>query len=96
MYIFERVTALHYMLPGSDALVSSLFSFASYPVSKWGFPVGARIHLPMQEMQIQPLSQEDTLEKKMATYCSNSCLDYPMNRGAWQTTVHGVAELDMT
>ena len=25
-----------------------------------------------------------------------SCLDNPMDRGAWQATVHGVAELDMT
>ena len=25
-----------------------------------------------------------------------SCLKGPMDRGAWQATVHGVAELDMT
>ena len=25
-----------------------------------------------------------------------SCLEYPMDRGAWQATAHGVAELDMT
>ena len=25
-----------------------------------------------------------------------SCLDNPMARGAWQATVHGVAESDMT
>ena len=25
-----------------------------------------------------------------------SCLDNPMDRGAWQATVHGVTELDMT
>ena len=25
-----------------------------------------------------------------------SCLENSMDRGAWQTTVHGVAELDMT
>ena len=25
-----------------------------------------------------------------------SCQENPMNRGAWQATVHGVAELDMT
>ena len=24
------------------------------------------------------------------------CLENPMDRGTWQTTVHGVAELDMT
>ena len=25
-----------------------------------------------------------------------SCLENPMDRGAWQVTVHGVAELDTT
>ena len=25
-----------------------------------------------------------------------SCLENPMNRGAWQATAHGVAELDVT
>ena len=25
-----------------------------------------------------------------------SCLGNPMDRGAWQATVHGIAELDMT
>ena len=29
-----------------------------------------RIHLPMQEMQIQSLSQEDSLEEEMATHSS--------------------------
>ena len=48
----------------------------------------------MQEMQVQSLGQEDPLEKGMATH---SCLGNPMDRGAWQATVHGVArELDMT
>ena len=25
-----------------------------------------------------------------------SCLDSPMDKGSWQTTVHGLAELDIT
>ena len=25
-----------------------------------------------------------------------SCLEIPMDRGAWQATVHGIAELEMT
>ena len=50
----------------------------------------------MQETWLRSLVQEDSLEKGMATR-SVSCLENPMDRGAWQATVHGVAkELDMT
>ena len=50
-----------------------------------------RICLPMQEMWVQSLSPEDPLEKEMATH-SFSCLGNSMERGAWWTTVHGVAK----
>ena len=40
-------------------------------------------------MQFQSLSQEDTLEEGMATHSS---LDDPMDRGAWQATVHRLAK----
>ena len=33
----------------------------------------------------------DPLEKEMAT--QYSCLENPMDRGAWQATVHGVAKV---
>ena len=46
---------------------------------------------PMQETQVQPLGQEDSLEEEMATHLL-SCLGNPMDRGAWQATVHGVAK----
>jgi len=37
-------------------------------------------------------SWEDPLEKEMATYFSIlACLGNPMDRGAWQATVHWVA-----
>ena len=32
----------------------------------------------------------------MATHSSISCLENSMDRGAWQATVHGATELDMT
>ena len=49
-------------------------------------------HLPaMQETQVQSLGQEDPLEKDMATH-SSSCLENPMDRGAWWAIVHGVAK----
>ena len=49
----------------------------------------------MQETRIQSLGQEDPLENRMATYWY-SCLENSMDRGTWWTTVHGVAESDMT
>ena len=48
------------------------------------------IHLPVQEMQVQSLGWEDPLEKEMATH---SCLENPMDRGAWQATVHEVTKI---
>ena len=42
----------------------------------------------MQEMQIWSLGQEDPLEYAVAY----SCLENPMDRGAWWGTVQGVAE----
>ena len=45
-----------------------------------------------QEMQIQSLGQEDPLEKGMATHSSILAWRIPMDRGAWQATIHGVAK----
>ena len=53
---------------------------------------GKRIHLPMQEMQVQFLGQEDPLEEEMAIHSSISYLENPMDRGAWRTTGHGVTK----
>ena len=38
----------------------------------------------------------DPLEEEMATHSNNSCLENPMDRGAWQATVLRVVELDTT
>ena len=43
----------------------------------------------MQETQVQPLGQEDPLEKGMATF---PCRENPVDRGAWKATAHGVTE----
>ena len=43
----------------------------------------------MQETWVQSLSQEDTLEKGMATHSSILVWRIPMDRGAWYATVHG-------
>ena len=50
--------------------------------------------LAMQEIWVRSLSQEDPLEKGMATWYS--CLENCMDRGTWQATVHKVAESDTT
>ena len=45
----------------------------------------------MQETWFQSLGQEDPLAMEMANHFSiYSCLDNATDRGAWQTTVHGV------
>ena len=46
----------------------------------------------MQKTRIESLDQEDPLEKEMATHSSISCLENPMNRGAWQAMVYGVTK----
>ena len=45
----------------------------------------------IQETQVQSVGQEDPLEKEMATL-SNILAWCPMDRGAWQVTVHGVTQ----
>ena len=45
----------------------------------------------MQETWVQSLGQEDPLEKDMVTHSSILAWKNPMDRGAWQATVHGVA-----
>ena len=46
-----------------------------------------------QEMWVQSLSREDPLEEEMATLLQYSCLENPMDRGAWWATVHRVSKL---
>ena len=44
-------------------------------------------------MQVQSLGGEDALvEEGRANPLQYSCLGNPMDRGAWQATVHGVAK----
>ena len=55
-------------------------------VSQW-----KRTCLPIQEMQVRSLGQEDPLEEEMATLHQYSCLRDPTNRAAW-SVVHGVTK----
>ena len=46
----------------------------------------------MQDTWVRPLDQEDPLEKGNGNPLQYSCLENPMDREAWQATVHGVAK----
>ena len=46
----------------------------------------------MQETSVQFLGQEDPLEEGMATRSSILAWRIPMDRGAWEATVRGVAK----
>ena len=43
----------------------------------------------MEETQVQSLGLEDPLQKGILQY---SCLENPIDRGAWQAAVHGVTK----
>ena len=45
----------------------------------------------MQET-VQTLGWEDTLEEGMATHSSMLAWRIPMDKGAWQATVHGITK----
>ena len=47
----------------------------------------------VQETRVRSLGWEDPLEKDMATHSRHSCLENPMERGAWGAMVHGVARV---
>ena len=50
----------------------------------------------MQETWGLSLGREGSLERGMATHSSILAWRIPMDRGAWQVTVHVVIELDTT
>ena len=45
----------------------------------------------VQKTCVQPLGQEDPLQKEMATL-QYSCLENSMNKGAWLTVACGIAK----
>ena len=59
------------------------------------FPSGSMAKNPpaMQEIWGRSLDQEGLLETETATHNSQySCLGNPMDRGAWQAAVQGIAK----
>ena len=64
-----------------------------------GFPGDSVVTKPsaVKKMQVQSLGQKDPLEKEMASHFSILARKNPMDRAAWQATVHRVPkELDTT
>ena len=48
--------------------------------------------LAMQETQVQSLDWEDAPGEGNGKSLQYSCLENPIDRGAWQATVHGVTK----
>ena len=48
--------------------------------------------LAKRETWVQSLGWEDPLEEEMATHSSVLAWKIPVDRGAWQATVHGVVK----
>ena len=46
----------------------------------------------LKETWAQSLGQDNSLEEEMATHSSILAEKNPMDRGAWQATVHGITE----
>ena len=60
----------------------------------WASPVAQLVKNPpaMQEIPVQFLGREDPLEEGMATHSSILAWRTPLERGAGQATVHGIAK----
>ena len=88
-------TCQKYLLQLCTDVKSTWYHDIWYTVSRYlGFPgssVGTESPA-MQETPVQFLGQEDPLEKGMATHSSILVMGNPMDRGAWQAKVHGVAK----
>ena len=59
-----------------------------------GFPGGSAVKHPpaMRETWVRSLGWEDPLEEGMASHSNILAWRIPIDRGAWQATVHGVAK----
>ena len=74
-------------------------NLAASEIYRLGFPGGSVSKNPpaIQETRIWSLHREDPVEKEMVIPLQYSCLENPLDKGAWQATAHRVTkELDMT
>ena len=80
------------MFPGSGR---SPGEGIGYPLQySWASLVAQKVKNPptMWETWFQSLGWEDLLEKGHGNPVQYSCLENPMDRGAWQVKIHGVAK----
>jgi len=80
------------LIPGSGSYPGEGIG---YPLQySWASLVAQIIKNPpaMRETWVRSLGWEDPLEEGMATHSSILAWRIPMDRGAWQATVHGVAK----
>ena len=79
-------------------LLILLICFPNWVYTPWGFPNGSAYKesvmqsvIPVmqetQETPVQSLGWEDTLEDSVVTQFQYSCLENPVDKGAWQAIV---------
>ena len=81
------------LIPGSGR---SPGEGVGYPLQySWASPMAQWVkNLPaVRETWVQSLGWQDPLAEGMATHSSILAWRLPMDRGAWQATVHGVARV---
>ena len=83
---------------GLCVFMQNLCGFLIYINIVLGLPFGSAGKEPACQCRrhwrcwVWSLGQEDPLEKEMGNPLQYTCLENPMNSGAWQATVHGVAK----
>ena len=83
--------------PQADSFLQGLHCSLLLKVAQVSLVVQLVKNLPaMWETWVWSLDWEDPLEEGMAINFQYSCLEKPMDRGAWWATVHGVTESDTT
>ena len=81
MIVYDKFVQMWCQLLASSAVIRGLFRWFSGKE----FACQCRRH---KRCGFDPWVREDPLEKEMAL--QYSCLENPLDRGAWQATVHGV------
>ena len=93
--LVKNLPALWQTWVGSLGWEDPLEEEVGYPLQySWASLVAQLVkNLPaMQKTRVRVLGQEDPLEKGNGYPLQYSCLENPMDRGAWKAIVHGVVK----